>query len=197
MNDFHQQQLILYLFWHVEKQQSEVRYFREAELAADPALVSMVGSPAGLTTALQGLLDLGLLLAARPAGSEQPLYFINGPLGRAAVQAINNGQWTEQLTDRKPVHLQAEPPNIFKLYEDHIGSITPMMADILKLDEAQYPAQWIADAIRIAVVQNARNWKYVQAILERWQKEGRGNEQNRRDNPQDPGSYRESWLGKD
>jgi hypothetical protein len=65
------------------------------------------------------------------------------------------------------------------------------------MDEATYPNAWINEAIEIAVKRNARNWKYVQAILERWQKEGRGNGQYRRDDSQDPESYRKSWLGQE
>jgi DnaD/phage-associated family protein len=81
------------------------------------------------------------------------------------------------------------------MYEENIGPITPLMADVLKQDELTYPDVWISDAIEIAVTRNARNWKYIQAILNRWQSEGRGHEQNRRDNSQDPESYRKSWLG--
>jgi DnaD/phage-associated family protein len=95
------------------------------------------------------------------------------------------------------VQLTGTPPNIFKLYEDNIGPITPMMAEILKADEAEYPPDWIEEAIRSAVAHNARSWKYVQAILKRRQKEGHRDEQHRRNDSQDPESYRERWLRND
>ena len=47
------------------------------------------------------------------------------------------------------------------------------MADALKEAEETYPADWIDEAMRIAVEKNKRNWRYVNAILERWQREGR------------------------
>ena len=60
------------------------------------------------------------------------------------------------------------------VYERNIGILTPMMAEILRDAEKEYPAGWIEEAMRIAVEHNARSWKYVAAILERWKKEGRG-----------------------
>ena len=63
--------------------------------------------------------------------------------------------------------------NIFRLYEENIGPLTPLIAETLGEAEDTYPAEWIEDAIRIAVQSNKRTWRYVAAILERWQREGR------------------------
>ena len=70
---------------------------------------------------------------------------------------------------------------MFKLYEENIGPLTPLIADALKDAEATYAPQWIADAIELAVEHNKRSWKYCEAILKRWKEEGRGQKQNRRD----------------
>jgi DnaD/phage-associated family protein len=190
-------QLLLYMFWHLEQQEGKIRFFRQEDLSTDPSLVEMIGGQAALLEALTRLVTSGAVLEAENPWLEERYYFINGPQGRAAFEAIEKGQWRQSPTRSRPIHLTRERPNIFKLYEENIGPITPMVAEILKEDEAAYPETWIEEAIRIAVTRNARNWKYVQAILERWQKEGRGNEKNRRDDSQDPSSYRESWFGKD
>lgn len=192
-----QLQLMLYLFWHLEQQQTNIRYFRLSNLASDPALLEMIGSKEALKTAMDGLVKLNAIIDADSDRLEETYYFINGPQGRSAAEAIAQGNWKAIQQNQLPIHMTVEQPNIFKLYEENIGPITPMIAEVLKTDENTYPAVWIKEAIEIAVTRNARNWKYVQAILERWQKEGRGNEQNRRDDSQDPGSYRESWLGQD
>ena len=197
LNDPSQLQLLLYLFWHQEQQQGRVRYFRSEELTADPALVRMVGDLSALSKALDGLTEIGAILKADLAWINETYYFINSPQGRAAVQAIEAGEWQADDKDRPPVQLTPERPNIYQLYEENIGPITPMMADILKADEADYPPEWIEEAIRQAVARNARNWKYIQAILNRWRTEGHGNEQNRRDNSQSPEDYRKGWLGRD
>lgn len=64
---------------------------------------------------------------------------------------------------------------IFKLYEDEIGALTPMVRDAVNewIDDADFPDQWIIDAIRRAVVQNKRSWAYVRAILNDWKAKGK------------------------
>jgi len=197
IDDLPQLRLLLYFFWHLEQQESNVRYFKWEEMIADPALVRMVGGEEALQIALKALVDLGAVLKADLEWMNERYYFLNNPQGLAAVDAIQKGEWQGSTAERPAIQLTGEQPNIFKLYEENIGPITPMMAEILKEDEADYPSAWIEEAVRIAVTRNVRNWKYVHAILERWQKEGHGNGQNRRDDSQDPGSYRESWLGSD
>ncbi len=192
-----QLKLLLYLFWHAEHQEEGIRHFQLESLISDPTLARMTGGKESLKQTLSELVDMDIVLEARPDSSEKPIYFINGPQGRAAVKAIQEGKWQETDLNRVPIHLTEERPNIFKLYEENIGAITPMISEILKEDEKTYPQPWIEEAIRIAITRNARNWKYVQAILKRWKQEGRGYEQNRRDSSQDPNSYREGWLRND
>lgn len=72
-----------------------------------------------------------------------------------------------------PVSLMVERPNVFVLYEQNIGALTPMIADQLRDAEDEYPNPWIEQAIGIAVENNARNWAYVSRILERWKTEGK------------------------
>jgi len=191
-----QLRLLLYFFWHIEQQESSLRFLKLTDLFSDPTLVDMIGTEIRLQEDLEALINMGILLKASLPGEEEAIYFINGPQGRAAVQAIEDGQWKETVSERKPIQLTDQQPNIFGLYEENIGPITPLIAEILKEDEKAYPEAWIKEAVEIAVTRNVRNWKYVQAILERWQNEGRGNEQNRRNDSQDPSRYRRSWLGK-
>ncbi len=65
-------------------------------------------------------------------------------------------------------------PNIFILYEQNIGLLTPPIADELRQAEQTYPAGWIEEAFREAVSLNKRSWRYIRAILERWRTQGRG-----------------------
>ena len=74
-----------------------------------------------------------------------------------------------------------DQPNIFQLYESNIGIITPIMADILREAEKEYPYEWIEKAVTIAITRNVRNWKYVEAILRRWQACGMDNGLEKRD----------------
>ena len=62
---------------------------------------------------------------------------------------------------------------MFKLYEENIGPLTPLIADALKDAEEKYPANGLRKRLRLAVKNNKRNWKYVEAILKRWKEEGK------------------------
>ena len=66
-----------------------------------------------------------------------------------------------------------KPPDIFTLYEENIGMLTPLIADELKEAVKQYPELWIRDAIKEAVEQNKRNWRYIARLLEHWSVEGK------------------------
>jgi DnaD/phage-associated family protein len=63
-------------------------------------------------------------------------------------------------------------PNVFSLYERHIGPLTPLVAEQIRDAERIYPRAWIEDAVLIAADNNRRSWRYVEAILVRWEAEG-------------------------
>jgi DnaD/phage-associated family protein len=107
-------------------------------------------------------------------GQREDLYFMNSPRGRAAVKAIDRGDWWPGDIKR-PIELIVERPNVFVLYEQNIGPLTPMIGDQLRDAEKEYPEGWVADAIQIAVEQNKRSWRYIVSILERWLAEGKQN----------------------
>ncbi|MEO8973503.1 MAG: DnaD domain protein [Ktedonobacteraceae bacterium] len=71
------------------------------------------------------------------------------------------------------VQVQFDRPNIFVLYEQNIGLLSPLIADQLRDAANQYPQEWIEAAFREAVQYNKRSWKYISAILRRWETEGR------------------------
>ena len=71
------------------------------------------------------------------------------------------------------IQVQIDRPNIFVLYEQNIGLLSPLIADELKDAADQYPAEWIEVAFREAVLHNKRKWSYIRAILRRWETEGK------------------------
>lgn len=50
-------------------------------------------------------------------------------------------------------------------YEKEFGALTPLIADAIQDDVDTYSAEWVAEAMEIAVLANKRSWKYVQGIL--------------------------------
>jgi DnaD/phage-associated family protein len=178
INDLGELKLILHIFWRLDRMEGAFRYLRRTELENDQALLqSLGGSPEQAQTALQQALAKaaarGSILKAKPGNSEEELYFLNSPKGRAAVQAIEDGAWRPLDKGQMPSEPPQEAPNIFRLYEENIGPLTPMLAEALGEAEDTYPIEWIEEAIRIAVEKNKRNWRYAAAILGRWQREGR------------------------
>ena len=119
----------------------------------------------------------------------QDLYFLNSPKGRAAILAVEAGEWRHSGDADAPVELVPQAANIYILYEENIGPLTPMIADTLQEAEQSYPYVWIEEAVRIAVENNVRRWTYVEAILKRWQEGGRDERTDRRDTEKDRRRY--------
>jgi DNA replication protein len=91
---------------------------------------------------------------------------------------------------------QPSAGNIFILYEQNIGIITPMIAEELKEADKLYPPQWIEEAFKEAVTLNKRSWKYIARILERWASEGKDSGEYRRDVKKDgPDKYIKGRYG--
>jgi DNA replication protein len=86
--------------------------------------------------------------------------------------------------------------NIFTLYEQNIGLITPMIAEELKEAKETYPPQWIEEAFKEAVALNKRSWRYIARILERWASEGKDSGEYQRDIKKDgPDKYVKGKYG--
>ena len=162
----------LYAFWFLDRLEGEFRYLRLADFSGDRILMeSLSRDPAQALNLLQDGLERavqrGTLLRAGPAGSgpQDSLYFLNSPRGRAAVAALQDHQWSPDQIERAALTLDVERPNIYHLYEQNIGPLTPMIAEALREAELSYPMDWIEAAIRAAVESNVRRWRYVDAIL--------------------------------
>jgi DnaD/phage-associated family protein len=177
----------LYALWQLENMGGEVRYFQEEDFLTDEAFVGGMGStPQEAKVALKESLDLAVqrgtfLKVIVQLDAAHSLYFLNTARGRAAVEAIQYGNWRPSGDPHIPVELGPERPSIYHLYEKNIGPMTPLLADSLQDAEDTYPAEWIEEAFRIAVEKNVRNWRYVEAILRRWQERGYHGKESRRD----------------
>lgn len=89
------------------------------------------------------------------------------------VDTAENRRWAAApSTPANPVVHDAAP-DILRLYEQHIGVVTPMVLAEIRAAVDKYPAHWFADALREAAVANVRSWRYVNKILQQWAKEGR------------------------
>jgi DNA replication protein len=172
--------ITLYFLWRVEHMDGPFRVLREKDFDPGELGMSEEEARAGIASAVKR----GSLLKAEQ-GAE--VYFLlNSPRGRAIVQSIESGKWKP---DAPASAVPFERPNIFRLYEENIGPLTPLIADALKDAEETYTAEWISESIDLAVRNNKRSWRYCEAILKRWKEEGRGEKQDRRDAEKDRDKY--------
>lgn len=137
----------------------------------------LAGGREALDGGLRECVELGALLlvpSSSPDNSERS-YALNNPQNRRALGRMGAAiAVADGLATR-------DRPDVFRLYEEHIGTITPIVGERLLEACERYPLAWIEDAFREAALRNVRNWKYIERILERWAEEGRPNETTARD----------------
>ena len=163
------------------------RYVELRELQSDEHLLRAM--PSDGDTQPAELIDEALRKAVRrgtlsyviigTGKDRQPVFGLNSDYDRRALQRVADEPPLWSGTFQEPPDPSVERPNVFEMYEQNIGMMSPMIADALLEAEEMYPEEWIEDAIEEAVVQNKRSWRYISRILERWELEGRG--------PRDPG----------
>lgn len=174
ITDAEELKVALYALWRIERMEGNFRALAENNFEAEALGLNVKEIRRGLKKCV----ERGILLRAEK--DAQVLYFLNSPRGRLAADAylkVQAPQFANAVT--------LEKSNIFKLYEENIGALTPLIADTLKDAEQIYASEWIADAIGLAVKNNKRNWKYIEAILKRWKEDGRGEKQDRRNDKKD------------
>lgn len=180
IKDMDELKVTLYAIWWIDHMEGPFRAIGEADFDAKKLGLSAERVRRGLEKAV----ERGSILKVQ---KDAMVYFLlNSPRGRAALQAIESGKWNWEVRDSVP---PVERPNVFKLYEENIGPLTPLIADALKDAEETYSAKWIAESIELAVKNNKRNWRYCEAILKRWKEEGRAEKQDRRDTEKDRDKY--------
>ncbi len=168
--------VVLFSFWHFNGQVKVPRYICFSDLLKDERLAGSFGvtnneQEKRMAAALQCACERGILLEAELDGERY--YFLNSEPGQAARDGLLAQQWRPGDEVNAPLTLQPRRPNIYALYEQNIGPLTPILAETLQDAENNYPADWIEEAIRIAVVKNVRTWRYVEAILKSWKEKGR------------------------
>ncbi len=180
----------LFAMWAIQQREGTYRYLLRRDFTANATFLTAIGGESALDEGLNRACERESLLTAQVELGEslERLYFINTEMGRAAYEQIRLGLW-QAGGERLPVEILPERPNIYRLYEDHFGQLSPMIAEMLKDAEKEFALSWIIEAMRIAVAKNARNWRFVQSVLDRWQREGKQNEVAQRPDERDGKRY--------
>ncbi len=186
----------IYAFRLLHGMEGAFRYLRRENFSQDPVFMQgLAEDPEQAGNILDEALSLCierktfLRTSIELETGHQDLYFLNSPKGRAAILAVEAGEWRHSGDADAPVEPIPQAANIYILYEENIGPLTPMIADTLQEAEQSYPYAWIEEAVRIAVENNVRRWTYVEAILKRWQEGGRDERTDRRDTEKDRRRY--------
>lgn len=204
ITDIIELKVTLYVLAALYRKRGYPRFVTFSELLSSPGLVKGLGDrkrPVAdtLRAALQAAGERGTLLhlGMEKDGQTEDVYFLNTDSDRKTLEKIRNGEIELGLgkIKRQVLPPPEESPNIYALYEQNIGLLTPMIAEQLKDAEKTYPESWIKDAFAEAVSLNKRNWRYIIRILERWAAEGKKDGAYQRSSKTDPDKYVKGKYG--
>ncbi len=172
-------------------------------LGNDGLMKSLKGGDEAPPEVLQRSLEMAVRrgifihIALEGDGSAEDIYLLNTEADRKAAARIESGELklSGLKAAEKPHAELEEPPDIFTLYEQNIGMLTPIIADELREAEKLYPESWLRDAIKEAVALNKRNIRYIVRILERWSAEGKTDGTYQRVSKKGPDKYLKQKYG--
>jgi DNA replication protein len=190
ITDIAELKVILHIFRLLYYKKGYPKFITLSELSRDVGLLTGIAEAGrkpevvlkeALESAIQRMIILHIVLED---GNREDIYLLNTETNRETVEKIKNGEiHLSGLETRRvtPEIIEEKQPNIFTLYEENVGLLTPMIAEELRDAEKTYPELWIKDAIKEAVNAGKRNWRYISAILERWATEGKSDGTHLRD----------------
>jgi DNA replication protein len=184
IDDLTELRVTIYILWRLAHMESWSRSVNQSEIEADQGFMQEMEQKQ-LVDGLQNAVKRGSLLCFETNGDK--LYFINSTRGRVAVEALKKGD--RQPDVRKGSNTPHERPNIFRLYEKTVGPLTPMIAEALKDAEKTYSEDQIEKAFKVAVTNNKRFWKYIEAILRSRKEAEDAKKQTGRDSEEDRRRY--------
>jgi DNA replication protein len=177
ISDISELKTTLHIFQTLYQKRGYPRFTSYQELLGNKSLMSSLKDEEALRKALEMAAKRGTILhlALDRDGKLEDIYFLNTESDRQAMAKVESGELKlSGLKPKEPALIDKEaPPDIFTLYEQNIGMLTPMIAEELRDALKLYTENWIRDAIKEAVNHNKRKWSYISAILERWTAEGR------------------------
>ena len=138
-----------------------------AAAGAAEAFQQFGGGREGLERGLERCVAAGALVSLRLLGDGPPreLYFVNNPASRRAVARARAGELVLVPGAVAEAIERESRPGIFRLYEENVGTITPLVAERLLWAADNFPTESIEAAFREAAELNRRNWRYIERIL--------------------------------
>lgn len=183
ITDLAELKVTLHIMYMAAQKKAWPRGVTLAELKQDRTLLKSLGATGRepqieLQQGLAMAQKRGIILKStvRKDGGEQELYLINNQSGRQAAAKISSNSQAplEGKTLAGPAKSPArQDEDIFSIYENNFGLLTPIIVEQLKDMENTYPNSWIAEAFTLASNLNKRRLSTVANILKRWEREGK------------------------
>ena len=171
--------IALHIFWAVQQKKGSPRFVTFRELLGDNTLAPSLGENLtdrveALEQGLRGVVEKGVLITARVEAEDlgHQLYMINSPENVRAIERIR-AEGAKIEAAPIDVSIEDDRPNIFSLYENNIGPLTPLISQEIESALEEYEEEWLREAMQEAVRYEARNWRYIEAILRKWKTEGK------------------------
>ncbi|MEA3253778.1 MAG: DnaD domain protein [Chloroflexota bacterium] len=177
IDDVGELKAVVFVFYLLNSKEEYPPFVTYKELASHIASLSGMGEGT-FRHALDSAVKHGTILRVNLniEGRQEEAYFANIESDREAIGRLRRAKLP---AGKEEGEAAPQLSNIFVLYEQNIGIITPMIAEELKEAEKRYPQQWIEEAFKEAVVLNKRSWRYIARILERWANEGKDSGEHR------------------
>ncbi|HOJ01182.1 MAG TPA: DnaD domain protein [Anaerolineaceae bacterium] len=193
IQDAPQLKVLLFAIWLAQQSGDEANPLTLQDFYSYPEFINQLGDypeqiQEGIISAIDANLKTGTFIGNTLEEIQKgKTFYLN------TVRGLQASQLQNQNAPSRSVNLVHT--DVFNLYEENIGPLTPLIADALKDAEKEYPREWLEEAIRIAVVNNVRKWRYIQAILTNWKEEGR-NGRDQRHAEEDYKQYTKGKYGK-
>jgi DNA replication protein len=180
IKDLYELKVLLVIFQLIDRSEAAIPYYLPDNVLSQYFPDEREHAESGIRLAVEhGYL---LLTEIQVNDTLKQIGFLNTPKGSEAVKAIQNGEFRFSEDQIATPKLTRHQPNIFKIYEENIGVITPIIADHLRDLEKMYTPEWVSEAIQTAVKNSARSLRYIEVVLQNWQEEGKnvGTDRRRR-----------------
>ncbi len=169
----------LYALYAIARQRGPLRAVRASQLATEEPLrraLAGCGGHDALAAAIERASARGSLLALALDDGDT-LCFANDESGRRSLDRVRSGATPlpegARLTAPREEHAGVGLAEPARVYEQEIGLLTPSTSEALGQACERYTEEWVTDALREAARNNARSWAYAEAILRRWEHEGK------------------------
>ena len=139
----------LRFLWYEAQESGAPKRVAVSGLRSDGVLLHALGSEGEIERGIALAVERGTLIES--AG----WLLLRTPQNERAAERF------EPAPSQTAVGHPSERPNIFQLYEENIGMLTPLVADELRAAEEEYPAGWVESAIREAAAGSVHSWRYV------------------------------------